>query len=91
MEAQTLFNIVLLAACGGISLYISSVRDKMKTMEHDHKSLGQTVSNMREYIPQKYATIDDLNRSVDQSNSRMNDIFSALNRIEDKIDRKADK
>lgn len=56
-------------------------------MKHDHKNLQQTVSNLREAIPAKYATIDDMNRSVDQIGARISDVFMTLNRMEDKIDR----
>lgn len=91
MEWQDAFNIALLISGAGVGLYVNSVKEENKRMRHDHNTLAQTVTNLREAIPQRYATIDDLNRSVDQVNSRVGDMVLTLNRIESKIDRKADK
>lgn len=91
MDWQIAFNVALIVAGGGVSLYIHSVKEEHKRMRHDHNSLAQSVTTLREAIPQRYATIDDLNRSVDQVSMRVGDMVTTLNRIEGKIDRKADK
>lgn len=98
MEWKSLFDIALTAAGVGVMLYISSVREQLRqvreentrehtTMRHDIKNNAQVLSNLREMIPSKYATIDDLNRSVDQGNQRITDVFNVLSRMESKMDR----
>lgn len=105
MDYQVAFNIAFLIAGSAIGLWVKSVSDKnvdRKTdndrTAHDLRNLTQTVTNMREQIPQRYATIDDLNTTTerferttreagerqDKTNER---IFSALERIETKIDK----
>lgn len=60
-------------------------------MKLDHRNLSQTVMNLREDIPRRYATIDDLNMSVAHSERTSERIFNALVRIENKLDQKVDK
>lgn len=91
MDWQSAFNIALLFASACVGFYVNTVKEEHKRMRHDHNNLAATVTVLREAIPQRYATIDDLNRSVDQVNARVGDMVSTLDRIENKLDRKADK
>lgn len=98
MDWKDAFFIVLPVASAGLGLWIASLKEQQRTMREDHnrevgimkhdiKNLQQTMSNFREMVPMTYATINDLNRSVDQVNARISDSFTVLNQINDKIDR----
>lgn len=98
MDWQSAFNVAFSIGAAISAIWAASearhkaeTRKELDIMKHDHKTLQQTVSNLRELIPTKYATIDDLNRSVDQMALRMSDVSTILNRMEDKIDRIKDK
>ena len=84
MDWQTGFTVACAIASGALSLWTNSLRSDLSQMKHDHKALQQLVSNLREAIPQRYATIDDLRDSI----KLMTD---TLHRIESKLDSKADK
>jgi hypothetical protein len=104
---QLLFNIVVMVAFGAVGLYTKSLKDKNDDRKADHerlahemRTLSQTVTLMRESIPQKYATIEDLNataerieranREADERQDRTNErMFKTLERIEGKLDRRA--
>jgi GTPase len=91
MDWQAAFNVALFVAGGGVALYVASVKEEGKRMRNDYNNLASAVTTLREAIPMRYATIDDLNRSVDQVNARVGDVFSVVTRIENKLDHKADK
>lgn len=84
MDLQTGFTVACAIASGALSLWIRTLQADIAQMKHDHKALQQVISNLREAIPQRYATIDDLRESV----KAMTD---TLHRIESKLDNKADK
>jgi hypothetical protein len=52
--------------------------------------VGHVLSNLRETIPATYATIEDLNRGIDQVGQRVSDIFTVLSRIDEKIEKLRD-
>jgi predicted nucleic acid-binding Zn-ribbon protein len=64
-------------------------RDNDK-LAHDLKNVGHVLSNLRETIPATYATIEDLNRGIDQVGQRVSDIFTVLSRIDEKIEKLRD-
>lgn len=98
MDWQTGFNIMVGIAGAGVTLYVRSVQDKLREQREDHlreiskvqhdiRNNQQSIASMREYIPQTYVTIPDLDKAVAQVNHRITDIFSVLTRMEDKLDR----
>lgn len=84
MDWQTAFSTVCSVAIAAVSLWVKSVRDELTSMKKSQESLTTNLSSLREMIPQRYATVDDVRKSVDR-------VMDTLNRIEAKLDNKADK
>lgn len=85
------FDIVLVVGMSGMGLYVrsletaaSQLRMGMESLTRDHKNLQYLVSDMRESIPMTYATNPELQEA-------MREVRAGLQRIEDKLDKKADK
>jgi methyl-accepting chemotaxis protein len=101
MDWKDAFFIVLPIAVAGLTLWNNALKDQIRNMrddfnrevanvKHDVKNVQQSMANFREMVPMTYATINDLNRSVDQINDRIGDAFGVLNQINEKIDRLKD-
>lgn len=97
MDWQTAFNVMFAVAGSAVLLYVGSLHRAMEANKHTHtrendllrhdlKNVQQTLSGLRETIPMTYATIDDLNRGIDQVGARVSDIFTVLSRIDEKIE-----
>lgn len=84
MDFAVVLNIALLviSAMGGWLFRI--LFDRMKGMEDADQKLADQVAALREALPTNYVRRDDFKQLGDN-------IFSALRRIEDKIDLKVDK
>lgn len=102
VDYQLAFNIAFSLAGGGVGFYVLTIRDELRSMKHDYKNLSQSITVLREAIPQRYATTDDLreqaahndaalNRAMARYDLQAERLFQALGRIEAKIDTKADK
>jgi len=63
---------------------VKGLFDRIKAMETADKELIAQVSALRELLPLNYVRRDDFQKLGDS-------IFDALRRIEDKLDKKADK
>jgi septal ring factor EnvC (AmiA/AmiB activator) len=109
VDYRDALDIALAVACSAVGLWVKSISEKNTDRKNDHdrlshdfNTLHQTVTNMRESIPQRYATLEDLNDTTarveranrelaerqDKTNER---IFSTLTRIETKLDQKGAK
>lgn len=91
MDWQTGFTLACAIASGSLGLVAKALRDEINQMKHDFKNLQNIVTNMRENIPQRYATIDDLNTSIAVAERTAERVFNLLERIETKLDTKMDK
>lgn len=80
MDTQTAFNIVLslVAFLGGWVL--NSVRDSIARLQKTDGELADKVQHIEVLVAGKYVTRDDLQA-----------LFSKLDRIETKLDKKVDK
>jgi hypothetical protein len=63
---------------------IRTLFDRIKDLETADQRTAEALSNLRVELPSRYTAKDDFHKLGDS-------IFEALRRIEDKIDRKADK
>lgn len=79
-DVQWLINLII-ALCGAFGAYVlRSVSAEQKDMQEAHARLAARIDNM----PNVYARRDDLKDAIER-------IETVLDRIESKIDRKADK
>lgn len=84
MELSTALHIALWVCGFAVAGYVRIVQAELNTLKHDLKNANQALSNLRELIPERYATTLALRET-------MKEVREALQRIEDKIDKKADK
>lgn len=84
MTLQMALNIAMMivAALGGWVMHM--LFGRLDKLEEADKEQMAAIANLREELPKRYAPKDDVERMGDR-------LFEALRRIEDKIDRKADK
>jgi hypothetical protein len=84
MIEQQLFNI-LVTVCGILGGWFLKVLDaNLKEAREQNKSLSEKLASMEVLVAGQYVRKDDLDRHIDA-------IFKKLDRIEAKIDLKADK
>lgn len=81
---QWAFNILLLIVGGSVSWLMKSVFDRIKELQSTDTRLAKEVNDMKVALPTNYVLKTDHDKRLDA-------IFSALRRIEDKLDGKADK
>ena len=81
---QWAFNILLLIVGGSVSWLMKSVFDRIKELQSTDTGLAKEVNDMKVALPTNYVLKADHDKGLDA-------IFSALRRIEDKLDGKADK
>lgn len=84
MDYQTLFNIA-----GGIAGFLGGwwmkvLHDSVRDLQDADKRLADKVSSIEVLVAGNYVKRDDFDKSVEA-------IFRKLDRIEDKLDGKADK
>ncbi len=81
---QNLFNILVTAAglLGG--WFLKVIDDNLKEAREQNKAMAKKLSEMEVLVAGEYVRKDDLDRHIDA-------IFKKLDRIEAKIDLKADK
>jgi hypothetical protein len=84
MDYQVLFNIALGVAAMVIGWYMKGISDSIKELRVKDDSLVDAVSRLAISIPENYVHKHDFK---DLSEA----LFKKLDRIEDKLDNKADK
>lgn len=84
MDPITLFNIAVAIAGFVISLLVRALFARMTAMEQADNRMAEQIAKLREELPERFVRRDDYRESLDA-------IFNTLRRIEDKVDRKADK
>lgn len=84
MDYQVLFNIALGIAAMVIGWYMKGISDSIKDLRLKDDSLVDAVSRLAVSIPENYVHKHDLKDFTEA-------IFKKLDRIEDKLDHKADK
>ena len=77
MEAQTIINVLIAVVCGGLGWW-------MNTMYRAHENLRREVSNLSISLPTSYVMKADMHDIRDA-------ILERFDRLEMKLDRKADK
>lgn len=81
---QNLFNILVTAAGLLVGWFLKVVDDNLKEAREQNKAMAKKLSEMEVLVAGEYVRKDDLDRHIDA-------IFKKLDRIEAKIDLKADK
>lgn len=81
---QTIINWVLAGFGGLVGFLLNSVWQAVKDLQTADKELATKVSEIEVLVAGAYVKKDELTSSV-------NALFAKLDRIEDKIDKKADK
>lgn len=81
---QWAFNILLLVVGGSVSWLMKSVFDRIKNLQNTDTGLAKEVNDLKVALPTNYVL-------KTEHTEGLNAIFSALRRIEDKLDNKADK
>lgn len=84
MDFQTAFNIAvgLVGFFGG--WYVKSIADSLNNLREADTKLTDKVQHIEVLVAGQYVRREDLHKHMD-------DIFSTLRRIEEKLDGKADK
>lgn len=77
MEAQTIINVLIAVVCGGLGWWLN-------TMYRAHETLRREVSDLSISLPTSYVMKSDMHDLRDA-------IFERFDRLEMKLDRKADK
>lgn len=95
MDMQTAFNMAvgLVAFFGG--MWVKNLADAMRELKETDKGLAKEVHEIKELVAGQYATRNEL-RDLAKSNkedlkSFTDALFGKLDRIEGKLDGKADK
>ncbi len=84
MDWQTAFN-VLMILCGALGGYVlKSFGDTMKSLQGADRDLTVKVQAIEVLVAGQYVTRDGLDKTISA-------VFDYLRRIEEKIDKKADK
>lgn len=92
---QTAFQLAvsLIAFLGGFLL--KSLFSRIRTLEIADLNVAKQVSALREELPVSYVRREEFKEALDMiredNKTSLDRIFSALRRIEDKLDSKADK
>jgi hypothetical protein len=84
MESQGLFNIVVMCAGAFGGFLIKSILDSVKELKRTDDSLNTRVNTLASDLPATYLRRDDFIQ-------HLNRIENTLDRIEAKLDDKADK
>ena len=84
MWVQWTFNILLLLVGGLVSWLMKSVFDRIAELQKADSGLAKEVNDLKVALPTHYVL-------KTEHTEGLNAIFSALRRIEDKLDNKADK
>lgn len=84
MDWPAFFNLAVSVAGVVISWLVKALFDRMKSMEQADNRMAEQLARLREELPERFVRRDDYRESLDA-------IFNTLRRIEDKVDRKADK
>lgn len=77
MDLQSIINLVLPATCAVLGWFCRELWTAVQELKAD-------LAKLREELPTHYVTKDDFN-------DRWYEVLKALHRIEDKLDKKADK
>lgn len=84
MDQQTLFNVLIGAVSAGGSWFLRTMWAEMKEQREQQQETNNRLSALDRTIASDYVKRDHLDKSLDR-------MFNALERIEDKLDRKVDK
>ena len=74
LDGQFIFDVLLVIAGGAISLFISMLRDEMKSMRQDHMELSAKVQKHEVDVPKEYIRKEDMNRLMDEVTTRLTNI-----------------
>jgi len=84
LDWSTVFNLGVSVIGALMGWLVKSLFERIKEIESDQKSQLKALGQILVDLPTNYARRDDLVGGMDK-------IFDALRRIEDKVDRKADR
>lgn len=95
MDTQTLFNIAT-AAAGALGMWVlTGIKESLNALHKSDMDLSAKVQNIELLVAGNYAKKDDVERLIAQLTlgRRESDaaLFSKLDKIESKLDTKADK
>jgi len=88
MDSQTAFNILLslVAFLGGYVL--KTFNDSIKTLQQKDSELADKVQSIQVLVAGQYVKRDDMEKLIDKLSSAL---FTKLDKIDSKLDSKADK
>lgn len=88
MDAQTIFNVLvgLIAFLG--AWVLNSLRDSIKSLQSSGSELSTKVQAIEVLVAGQYVTRTDMDKNIDKLGTAL---FTKLDRIELKLDTKADK
>lgn len=84
MEVQTIINILISVVGAMVGWILKGLNDSIKELHATDKSITEKVAEMEVLVAGHYCKREDLKEMT-------NAIFTKLDRIEDKLDGKADK
>jgi hypothetical protein len=84
MDLGMAFNLAISVLGVVMGWFVKSLFDRIQGLEDDQKAQLKALGQILVDLPTNYARRDDLVGGMDK-------IFDALRRIEDKVDRKADR
>lgn len=84
MDWQTLFNVAVSTAGFALGWILNVVWSAVKDLQDDDTKLADKINSIEVIVVGQYVKRDEFDRKMDA-------LFSKLDRIENKIDSKADK
>lgn len=81
---QQLFNIVFVVAGALGGWWMKAIWETLKDLQHADKNLAKEVSDLTVLVAGQYVKAETFDRTITA-------LFQKLDRIEDKLDHKADK
>jgi uncharacterized membrane protein len=82
--ALVVFNVAVMVVSALIGWFVRSLMDRVKEMEAQNKEQLEKLADLRTELPTHYVRRDDFKELADS-------LFTLLRRIEDKLERKADR
>ncbi len=84
MNEQTVFNVLVGIACSCLGWFMKTIFNSVKDLQQTDQKLAEKVGEIEVLVAGQYCKKDDLEKLS-------NALFTKLDRIEDKLDKKVDK
>ena len=96
MEALTPYIILVLTGCGVVIWYLYrrtqvDIHSLNKRLDQTRTEFSKEMADYRLHVAESYVTNNELSKAIEAVHRSIDAVFELLHRIDDKIDRKADK